>query len=122
MALEWIAKHGILSKGNVIVTGSVVANSFTGSLSGTASYALGIPTIKSGIVSGSVFLGNPRTTPITFSKPFAGNYTVSVLGELSATTWTVESKSSNGFVINSNRKDLLGTLVYWQAISIGEFY
>jgi hypothetical protein len=122
MALEWIAKHGILSKGNVIVTGSVVANSFTGSLSGTASYALGIPTIKSGIVSGSVFLGNPRTTPITFSKPFVGNYTVSVLGELSATTWTVESKSSNGFVINSNRKDLLGTLVYWQAISIGEFY
>jgi len=40
MAFEFVAKNGIISKGNVQVTGSVIANSFTGSLQGTSSNAV----------------------------------------------------------------------------------
>lgn len=116
-----VAKLGIQSKGNVAVTGSVVASSFTGSLAGTASYALGIPTIKSGAVSGSQFSGNPKRATVTFSTPFNGNYSISITGETSI-MWSVESKTQNGFIINANRNGGFTNMVYWQAITIGEFY
>jgi hypothetical protein len=156
MAFEFVAKNGLISKGNVQVTSSVIATGFSGSLFGTASwatsasysqtasvllgtatsasysttssfsitssFALGLPSIKSGIISGSVFGGSPRTSSVTFVKAFASNnYSVTVTAE-NARTWTIQQKSGSGFQINANSAGALSGSVFWQAMTTGEFY
>ena len=49
------------------------------------------------------------------------SYTVTVTGTSDARSWTVESITTNGFVINSNSSTAVAGAVHWQAISIGEF-
>lgn len=94
----------------------------TSSIATTASYANGIPSIKSGIMSGSLFYGTPQTASIIFIHPFVNNnYSVTITGE-SSRAWTVESKVSGSFVINSNSNIVFTNNVFWQAIAIGEYY
>ena len=94
----------------------------TASSAVTASYALGIPTIKSGIVGGASFQGNPKTAPIIFTTPFPNNnYSVTVTGE-SSRTWTIQNKVSGSFQINANNNTAFTNNVFWQAISTGEYY
>lgn len=87
------------------VTGNITANSFTGSLQ----------SLKAGSGSVASFGGSPYSSSIVFSSAFANNsYAVTVTGE-DARTWTVESKSNTGFIINSNSSQALTGPVYWIA-------
>ena len=59
MPNEFVIKNGFISKGDSQITGSLVATSFTGSLQGSASYALAggtpaFPYTGSAIISGSL--------------------------------------------------------------------
>jgi hypothetical protein len=104
------------------ISASWASSSLSSSLAITASYAMGIPTIKSGIVAGNEFTGSPRTASIVFTKPFPdNNYTITVNGE-SSRTWTIQNKVSGSFQINANNNTAIANNTFWQAISTGEFY
>ena len=101
---------------------SWASSSISSSRSITASYASGVPTIKSGIVSGSAFSGSSRTSSVSFTKPFPNNnYSITVTGDNSR-TWTISNRVSGSFTINTNSAQVLSGSVYWQAITVGEFY
>ena len=159
--------------GNMSVTGSIVATSFTGSLLGsssystTASYALiaqnvlgsitsasyalsasysttaqtllgsvvsasyalsasyapnsggGLKT-KAGAIANTSFTGTPETATVTFGAAFTdANYAIAITGE-DARIWTVESKTTSGFTINSNSSQNIAGTTYWNAIAYGE--
>ncbi len=75
---------------------------------------------KSGIAPNSGFTGNPDKHTVTFSTPFSNNnYSVVVTGE-DERSWTIESKTASGFVINSNANPHFTGDVFWQAIEVGE--
>ena len=101
---------------------SWASHSFSASYTTTSSYTLGIPTIKNGIIVGTAFSGSPKTSSITFTKPFVdNNYSVVVTGE-SSRTWTIQNKVSGSFQINSNNNTAFINNVFWQAMTTGEFY
>jgi hypothetical protein len=88
--------------------------------SSTASYINGLK-VKSGVVSGSVFVGIPKKYTVNFSTAFpTSNYSVTVTGQASR-TWLAQTLNTGSFVINSNGNQGFGGLVFWQAILIGEF-
>lgn len=63
-----------------------------------------------------------KTYSVVFGKPFIDNsYSVVITGE-SSRAWTIESKVSGSFVINSNNNSAFTENVFWQAITVGEFY
>jgi hypothetical protein len=114
----------VLPSGSSNVTSSNDLTPFNASASFalTSSHAMGIPTIKSGVaISADFQYRSPRTASIVFSTPFGGSYTVTVTGG-EARIWTVEDITSASFTINSNSDSEVDQYVYWQAISIGEFY
>jgi hypothetical protein len=75
---------------------------------------------KSGVVSGTSFAGNPKTYAVTFTTAFADtNYNVKIVGE-DARTWTYESKTTSGFVINANANQAFTGEVSWTATENGE--
>ena len=76
--------------------------------------------VKSGVVSGSAFTGNPKIYDVTFANSFAGDYSVSVMGE-DVRVWSYENKTLGGFRINSNANQSLNGDIYWQATLNGEF-
>ena len=133
------------------VTGNVTANSFTGSLQGTSSYALTAQTLLGSVTSASYadtasyvqtaqtasyvngmitknneiintsFTGTPRKATVTFTTSFPNtSYSVVVTGE-DLRSWTIESKLTSGFTINTNSNDALIGATYWQATNYGEF-
>lgn len=96
-----------------------VSSALSSSYAATASYING-SLIKNGQIDGTTFTGNPKTTAITFTTPFPdNNYSITITGE-DARTWTIESKVSGSFVINSNSNPALLGNVFWQAINFGE--
>jgi len=138
MANEFVARNGLIAQNNSIITGSLnVTAGITGSLLGTAttasyvlqavsasfattaSFALngGGSTVKAGSGSVASFGGSPYTSSITFSSAFSNNaYAIIVTGE-DARSWTIQSKTSAGFTINSNSSVALTGPVYWIATS-----
>jgi hypothetical protein len=88
----------------------------------TASFALnggGGSTIKAGSGSVASFGGSPLTSSITFGSAFTDNsYAISITGE-DARSWTIQSKTSAGFTINSNSSVGLIGPVYWMATPFG---
>lgn len=127
----------------VVVSGSdasfksvFVTSGLTGSLQGTASYVTGSifdsnnlvlsasyaltsagggSTVKAGSGSAASFGGSPKTSSITLTTPFSNNnYSITITGE-DARSWTIQSKTSGSFVINSNSKVALSGPVYWIA-------
>lgn len=76
-------------------------------------------TIKAGTVSNTSFTGNPKTYQVTFSTPYSNNYSISITGS-DARTFTYESKTVNGFIINTNSNTSLTGDVDWQTIRNGE--
>ena len=87
--------------------------SYTGSSSG------GLST-KAGSVAGSSFAGNPKTFTVTFSTSFAdANYSISLSSEINR-NFTYESKTSSGFVINSNANASFTEDVDWICVKHGE--
>lgn len=122
MANEFIARKGFIALESSQITGSLnVSGGITGSLLGTSSWANNaltasiVSTLKAGSGSASSFGGTPRTASISFNTSFSSNaYSVVVTAE-DARAWTIESKTTTGFVINSNSSVGLVNSVYWIA-------
>ena len=76
--------------------------------------------VKSGIVSGASFAGNPKVYDVVFGSSFTGDYSISVIGA-DVRVWSYENKTLSGFRINSNSDQPLVGDIYWQAILNGEF-
>lgn len=75
---------------------------------------------KSGTIAAGSFTGIPRTATVTFATAMPNtNYSISVLG-VNSRSWNFQSKTVNGFVINSNSITALSGEVTWQCISHGE--
>jgi hypothetical protein len=107
---------------NLVTSSTAVTNvlmvSSSGQLFITASSAVGTTTpagVKAGSGSVASFGGSPLTSSITFTTAFGNNlYAVSVIGE-DARSWTIQSKVSGSFVINSNSIVPLTGPIYWIA-------
>lgn len=76
--------------------------------------------VKSGVIPGSSFTGNPKIYDVVFGSSFTGDYSISVIGE-DVRVWSYENKALSGFRINSNADQSLVGNIYWQAILNGEF-
>jgi len=101
------------SYANFALSASYASSSTSASFASTASY---IPTIKGGSASIASFNGNPSSSTVTFGSAFPNNlYAVTVTGE-DARSWTIQSKVSGSFVINSNSNTALTGPVYWIAV------
>jgi hypothetical protein len=99
----------------------VVLLGSSGQLFTTASSAFGggsttpVPTIKASASSAASFTGTPLITTVTFGTQFADtNYSITVTGEDSR-AWSIESKGTRTFIINSNSSVALTGPVYWIA-------
>ena len=99
----------------------VVLLGSSGQLFTTASSAFGggsttpVPTIKASSSLAASFTGTPLTTTVTFGTQFADtNYSVIVTGQ-DPRAWSIESKGTNTFIINSNSSVALTGPVYWIA-------
>lgn len=80
-----------------------------------ATPAGGGSTVKAGSVADTSFAGNPRKATVTFTTPFSNNnYSISVTGETSR-AWSIESKVSGSFVINSNSATAITGDTFWIA-------
>ncbi len=72
-------------------------------------------------VAGGSFAGTPLKTTVTFSSPFEdNNYSINITGE-DLRSWTIESKVSGSFIINSNSNTAILGNVFWVATKHGEF-
>ena len=72
-------------------------------------------TAKSGIVSNTTWTGTPLNYQVSFTSAFPStNYSVTVTGG-DARVWTIESRSTTGFIINSNSNTGLLYPTYWIA-------
>lgn len=105
----------------IIITGSLASTTpvVSASYAETASYALngGGSSVKAQSGSAVSFGGSPLTSSVTFTTPFSNNlYAITVTGE-DARSWTIQSKASGSFVINSNSSVTLSGPVYWIATS-----
>lgn len=105
-------------------TSSFVQNSQTSSMTVlsssyalTASYVLnGSSTTKVGSSSNSSFGGSPFTSSVSFNTPFSNdNYSV-FINSTDSRNWTIQTKSSTGFIINSNSSVALTGPTYWTAL------
>jgi hypothetical protein len=60
------------------------------------------PSPKSGVVTSILFSGTPRKATVTFAVPYPDtNYSIHFTGT-DGRIWSYESKTINGFIINSN--------------------
>lgn len=76
--------------------------------------------IKSGTIAAGSFTGTPRTATVNFATAFPNtNYSIAPMGANSR-VWSFQSKTTTGFVINSNSNTALTGEVLWTCISHGE--
>ena len=76
--------------------------------------------IKAGTVRGPQFTGNPKTYIVTFTTPYSSIfYSINITGEASR-SYTFESKTSAGFVINTNANSSFTDFVDWTTIKHSE--
>ena len=72
-------------------------------------------------VDESGFSGNPKKAVVEFDKPFKDvNYSIQISSNVER-VWSFESKSTNGFTINSNANQAFTGEVNWSATQFGEF-
>ena len=76
--------------------------------------------IKSGTVAPASFSGNPKKYAVTFSTAWGStSYDVHITGT-DVRSWSWESKTTSGFVINTNANQAPTGSVDWTAIAPGE--
>ena len=76
--------------------------------------------IKAGTVRGPQFTGNPKTYIVTFTTPYSSIfYSINITGG-SSRSYTFESKTSAGFVINTNANSSFTDFVDWTTIKHSE--
>jgi hypothetical protein len=72
-------------------------------------------TIKTGTLTNTSFAGNPKVATVIFTSPFPSSiYSITIDG-IDKRFWSFESKTANGFVINSNANQSLTDIVTWIA-------
>ena len=77
-------------------------------------------TKKVGVVSSGSFVGTPRKYTVVFSRPMSSvTYGVFICGN-DQRSWTYESRTVNGFIINTNANQALTSDVSWAAFNVGE--
>lgn len=77
-------------------------------------------TIKTGVVSGASFSGNPKKYSVVFLTPYLSTaYTIDLAGTDSR-SYTYESKLATGFVINTNANAAISGEVSWSTTVSGE--
>ena len=75
---------------------------------------------KSGVVGAGLFAGNPKKATITFATAFPNeDYSISIVGGDNR-SWSYESKTAGGFVINAGANQALTQPVLWIAVQYGE--
>jgi hypothetical protein len=85
----------------------------------TDSVTVGLKT-KAGSVAGASFAGNPKKYTVTFTTPYPNtSYSIQITGGINR-TFTYESKTTTGFVINANANAAFIDNVDWITIGIGE--
>lgn len=68
---------------------------------------------KSGVVQAIGFSGNPKCATVTFDIPYTNrNYNITITGS-DGRSWTYESKTEDGFIINSKANAVLTSEVSW---------
>jgi hypothetical protein len=80
------------------------------------------PKMKSGRLFNTDFGAgsSPRTASVSFLTPFpTNNYSVTITGE-DARIWTIQSKTSGSFIVNSNSDVSISGNTFWIAIAYGE--
>ena len=98
--------------GSNVLTGTSVDGSVT-----TTTIGLGT---KAGTVAGASFAGNPKKFTVTFTTAYPNtNYSIQITGGVNR-TFSYESKSTTGFVINSNANTAFAENVDWLTIATGE--
>lgn len=94
--------------------------SVSGFMSGADKTKLNSIIYKAGIVAAGSFTGAPRKATVTFASALpTTNYTITICG-LNSRSWSYESKTTSGFVINANANAALSGEVSWQVITNGE--
>jgi hypothetical protein len=75
---------------------------------------------KAGTVAGASFTGNPKKYTVTFTNAYPNtNYSIQITGAVNR-SFTYESKSTTGFVINTNANTTFTENVDWFTIGFGE--
>jgi len=75
---------------------------------------------RAGVVAAGTFAGNPKKATVTFSVALpSATYAVKISGG-DARTWTYETRTAAGFVINANANTALANDVSWEATITGE--
>ena len=98
--------------GSDVLTGTSVDGSVT-------TTTIGLRT-KAGTVAGASFAGNPKKFTVTFTTAYPNtNYSIQITGGVNR-TFSYESKSTTGFVINSNANTAFAENVDWLTIATGE--
>lgn len=99
--------------GNTVMLGTNGQLYITGSYGGGGGGGSNV--IKAGSVAPSSFSLNPSQSSVSFTTPMANtNYGVSVIGG-DARSWTIESKTTSSFTINTNSSVPLTTSASWIA-------
>ena len=74
-------------------------------------------TSKNGEIVGASFSGTPLSYSITFDSAYTTNYSISIIGE-DPRTWSISSKTANGFTIDSNSIEVLLGNVFYTTVEI----
>lgn len=103
-------------------TGIVATTDAYGKATVVATFGAGTGiAIKAGVVAPGSFTGNPKKATVTFTSSFvSAAYAITITG-IDARSWSYESKTAAGFVIDTNANTALTSEVSWQAIISGEF-
>jgi hypothetical protein len=75
----------------------------------------------SGIVSGASFSGNPKKATVSLQYYFPDtDYVVFITGASDERVWTIESRTTSSFTINSNANGSIAGVVMWSAHPVGQ--
>jgi hypothetical protein len=76
--------------------------------------------VQAGSVLSTAFSGNPKTATVTMPSAMPStSYSVAITGNSDLRSWTVESKTTTTFVINSNSDQSLSGSVDWIVVNHG---
>ena len=104
-----------VSTGYTMMLGADGKIYITGSYGGGGGGGGGTNEIKAGSIAPSSFINNPKTASVTFISAMADtDYGVSVIGG-DARSWTIDNKTTSGFIINTNSTVALTTSASWIA-------
>lgn len=109
--------HGNLAGGSTHAIATTTVNGYMSAVDKVKTDAI---KTKSGIITGSSFIGAPRIFAVVFTTPMTSvNYCISIIST-NARTFTYQSKTTSGFTINANSNTALTGEVSWIATPIGE--